>query len=40
MDMALGFVSDILGKDKANEIAKRIEYVCNDNPEKDEFSAI
>lgn len=40
MDMALGFVSDILGKDKANEIAKRIEYVWNDNPEKDEFSAI
>ena len=38
MDMALGFVSDILGKNKANEIARRIEYVWNDNPEKDEFS--
>ncbi|WP_298738528.1 DJ-1/PfpI family protein [uncultured Treponema sp.] len=39
MDMALGFVSDILGKNEANEIAKRIEYVWNDNPEKDDFSA-
>lgn len=38
MDMALGFVSDILGKNKANEIAKRIEYVWNDDPEKDDFS--
>ena len=40
MDMALSFVSDIFGKDKANEIARRIEYVWNDNPEKDDFSAI
>ena len=39
MDMALGFVSDILGKDKASKIANRIEYVWNDDPEKDEFSA-
>ena len=38
MDMALGFVSDTLGKNRATEIARRIEYVWNDNPEKDDFS--
>lgn len=38
MDMALAFVSDILGKNRATEIARRIEYVWNDNPEKDDFS--
>ncbi len=37
-DMALGFVSDQMGKDVALATARNIEYVWNDNPEDDPFS--
>jgi len=38
MDMALGFISDMEGKEKAIEISNRIEYSWHDNPEDDPFS--
>ncbi len=38
MDMALGFVADILGKARAKEIARHIEYAWNEDPASDDFS--
>lgn len=37
MDMALGFVNDLYGNDKAMQIAKAIEYVWNSNSNMDCF---
>ncbi len=37
MDMALGFISDLFGKDKANQIANDIEYIWNSNKETNVF---
>lgn len=37
IDMALGFVSDVVGVDTAKKIAHEIEYVWNSNPAKDPF---
>lgn len=37
MDMALGFVSDQFGKDKAYEISEFIEYIWNEDKSKDTF---
>ena len=36
-DMALGFISDTFGRKKAEEIAHRIEYIWNDDPNHDLF---
>lgn len=38
MDMALGFVSDICGKEKALQIADDIEYIWNKDMENDWFA--
>ena len=38
MDMALGFVADRFGGEKADEIARTIEYVRNSNPDCDPFA--
>ncbi|MDY4031910.1 MAG: GNAT family N-acetyltransferase [Pyramidobacter sp.] len=38
MDMALGFVADRFGRERAAEIARQIEYRWNDDPEDDPFS--
>ncbi len=38
MDMTLGFISDVLGKGVAEEIADRIEYVWNSDPMSDPFA--
>ena len=38
MDMALGFVADCLGRSCAEAVARRIEYVWNDNCDKDDFA--
>ena len=38
MDMALGFISDKHGKKAAQELAKNIEYVWNDDKDEDPFS--
>ena len=38
IDMALGFIEDILGKEKALEISKGIEYIWNENSEYDPFA--
>jgi len=38
MDMILGFISDKISNEKAKEIAERIEYVWNDNPDEDIFA--
>lgn len=38
IDMALGFVSDRFGVEKAEEIAHNIEYIWNSNPNEDKFS--
>lgn len=37
MDMALGFVNDIYGIDKATEVARDIEYIWNTNKNTDCF---
>lgn len=37
-DMALAFVADQFGLPKAQEIADRIEYIWNDNPDHDPFA--
>lgn len=37
IDMALGFVSDLFGKDKAIQIARDIEYIWNSNRNTDCF---
>lgn len=39
MDMALGFISDTEGCSVAEDIARRIEYLRNDNPNDDPFAA-
>lgn len=38
IDMALGFIGDILGKEKALEISNGIEYIWNENSEYDPFA--
>lgn len=38
IDMALGYISDIHGKDAATQICKVLEYIWNNNPENDPFS--
>ena len=38
MDMALGFICDCHGRNEAEEIARRIEYVWNDRAEHDLFA--
>jgi len=38
MDMTLGFISDVLGRKVAEEIAERIEYIWNDDPTCDPFA--
>lgn len=38
MDMALGFVSDHLGRIRAKDIADHIEYIWNENKEEDIFA--
>lgn len=38
IDMALGFIGDILGKEKAIEISNGIEYIWNENSEYDPFA--
>lgn len=40
MDMILGFICDKFGKEKAKEIAERIEYIWNDNPREDIFAKL
>lgn len=37
MDMALGFVGDMFGKEKATQIADDIEYIWNEDKESDIF---
>jgi len=38
MDMALGFVNDILGREYAEKIAAEMEYCWNSNPEDEQFA--
>lgn len=38
MDMALGFIEDLMGKEKALEISKGIEYLWNEDSNYDPFS--
>ncbi len=38
MDMALGFVKDCLGEEKAEDVAYRIEYLWNKDPHIDPFA--
>ena len=38
MDMALGFIADRFGEEKANGVAKYAEYVRNADPENDPFA--
>jgi hypothetical protein len=38
--MALGFVSEHLGMDKAQEVCKHIEYIWNSDPDNDPFANI
>lgn len=38
MDMALGFIEDLVGKEKALEISQRIEYLWNEDSNYDPFS--
>ncbi len=40
IDMALGFVSEHLGMDKAQEVCKHIEYIWNSDPDNDPFANI
>lgn len=40
IDMALGFIADIIGKEKALEIARRIEYFWNEDNQYDPFSKL
>ena len=37
IDMSLGFVNDQYGKEKADEIVKRMEYEWNKNKDEDNF---
>lgn len=38
IDMALGFIADKHGREKALEAAKGMEYIWNENPERDPFA--
>jgi len=38
MDMSLGFIKDMFSEKKAFEVAKRIEYIWNDNMKDDPFA--
>lgn len=38
MDMILGFIADKISNEKAKEIAERIEYIWNSNPDEDIFA--
>jgi hypothetical protein len=38
MDMALGFISDIYGRETADEVALTAEYDWHDNPDWDPFA--
>ena len=38
IDMTLGFIEDLMGKDKAREISQSIEYFWNQNSQYDPFS--
>jgi len=38
MDMSFGFISDIIGEEKATAIAKRIEYIWNRDKNNDPFA--
>ena len=38
IDMALGFIGDLFGKEKALDISKQIEYIWNENNEYDPFA--
>ncbi|SHJ30731.1 DJ-1/PfpI family protein [Geosporobacter subterraneus DSM 17957] len=40
MDMTLGFIEDLMGKEKALEISCGIEYIWNENSEYDPFSKL
>lgn len=40
MDMSLGFISDIVGTNIAEEIANTIEYVWNSDKDNDDFNAV
>ncbi len=40
IDMALGFTSDLHGRDTAEEAARRMEYCWNDDPSNDPFTFI
>lgn len=40
IDMTLGFIADLIGKEKALEISQRIEYFWNENSEYDPFSKL
>jgi hypothetical protein len=40
MDMALGFIADQYGRETAEAIANRIEYVWNDDRDFDPFSEL
>lgn len=38
IDMALGFIADRFGSNRAREIAKKIEYIWNSDPSEDPFA--
>lgn len=38
MDMALGFIADRFGNNRAREIAQSIEYIWNSDPNEDQFA--
>lgn len=38
IDMSLGFIADKLGKQEADDIAIKMEYIWNENKDKDNFS--
>lgn len=40
IDMALCFVADVMGREKAQSIADYIEYVWNDDADRDDFAAL
>jgi hypothetical protein len=39
-DMALGFISDLLGYPAAKQVSREIEYEWNEDPGKDPFSEL
>ncbi len=40
IDMALGFVSEMFGMDKAREVCRHIEYIWNFDPDNDPYANI